>query len=85
MTLISRMALADKPKRSTVYLDPELHKALKLQAAETSTNVSELINDAVRNALREDRDDLAAFEERASEPTLSFEQMLKRLNLDGQV
>lgn len=79
------MALADKPKRSTVYLDPELHKALKLQAAETSTNVSELINDAVRNALREDRDDLAAFEERASEPTLSFEQMLKRLNLDGQV
>jgi hypothetical protein len=79
------MALADKPKRSTVYLDPELHKALKLQAAETETNVSELINDAVRDALREDRDDLAAFEERASEPTLSFEQMLKRLNLDGKV
>ena len=79
------MALADKPKRSTVYLDPELHKALKLQAAETATNVSELINDAVRDALREDRDDLAAFEERASEPTLSFEQMLKRLNLDGKV
>jgi len=40
------MALADKPKRCTVYLDPELHKALKLQAAETATNVSELINDA---------------------------------------
>ena len=79
------MAFAGKPKRSTVYLDPELHKALKLQAAETSTNVSELINDAVRDALREDRDDLAAFEERASEPTLSFEQMLKRLNLDGKV
>ena len=79
------MALADKPKRSTVYLDPELHKALKVQAAETSTNVSELINDAVRDALREDRDDLAAFEERASEPTISFEQMLKRLNLDGKV
>jgi hypothetical protein len=79
------MALADKPKRSTVYLEPELHKALKLQAVETSTNVSELINDAVRDALREDRDDLAAFEERASEPTISFEQLLKRLNLDGKV
>jgi len=79
------MPLADKPKRSTVYLDPELHKALKIQAAETSTNVSELINDAIRDALREDRDDLAAFEERASEPTISFEQMLKRLNLDGKV
>jgi hypothetical protein len=79
------MALADKPKRSTVYLEPELHKALKLQAVETSTNVSELINDAVRDALREDRDDLAAFEERGSEPTISFEQLLKRLNLDGKV
>ena len=37
------MALTDKPKRCTVYLDPELHKTLKLQAAETATNVSELI------------------------------------------
>jgi hypothetical protein len=79
------MALANKPKRSTVYLDPELHKALKVQAAETSTNVSELINDAIRDALREDRDDLAAFEERGAESTISFEQMLKRLNLDGKV
>ena len=79
------MAPTNKPKRSTVYIEPELHKALKMQAAETSTNVSELINDAVRDALREDRDDLAAFEERATESTISFEQMLKRLNLDGKV
>tara|TARA_R110000850_G_scaffold4202_7_gene19550 strand:+ start:4840 stop:5079 length:240 start_codon:yes stop_codon:yes gene_type:complete len=79
------MAVTDKPTRSTVYLDPELHRALKIQAAETSSNISELINRAVRDALREDREDLAAFDERASEPTLGFEEMLKRLDLDGDV
>lgn len=79
------MPTAEKSTRSTVYLDPELHRALKLQAAETSTNVSELINGAIREALRQDREDLAAFDERKTEPTLSFGQMLKRLNLDGQV
>jgi len=77
--------IADKPKRSTVYLDPELHRALKIQAAETSSNVSELINDAIRGALREDRDDLAAFDERTSEPTISFEKLLQRLDLDGKL
>ena len=79
------MATAEKPTRSTVYLDPELHRALKMQAAETSTNVSELINNAIREALRQDREDLAAFDERGGEPTLSFEEMIKRLDLDGQL
>ncbi|MEM9281132.1 MAG: CopG family transcriptional regulator [Verrucomicrobiota bacterium] len=79
------MAVTDKPTRSTVYLEPDLHRALKVQAAETSSNISELINRAVRDALREDREDLAAFDERASEPTQSFEQMLKRLDLDGDL
>jgi metal-responsive CopG/Arc/MetJ family transcriptional regulator len=79
------MAVSEKSTRSTVYLDPELHRALKVQAAETSTSISELINSAVRAALREDRDDLAEFEERASEPTLSFEEMIKRLNIDGDL
>jgi len=79
------MALAEKPTRSTVYLDPELHRALKVQAAETSSSISELINQAVRAALREDRDDLAAFDERSSEATITFEGMLKRLDLDGKL
>ncbi|MCB1227915.1 MAG: hypothetical protein KDK99_19010 [Verrucomicrobiales bacterium] len=72
-------------KRSTVYLNPDLLRTLKIQAAETSTTISELINRAVTDALREDRDDLAVFDERSSEPTLTFEQMLKKLDLDGKV
>ncbi len=79
------MKSTEKPKRSTVYLDPELHRALKVQAAETSSNISELINRAVRAALKEDRDDLAVFDERAGESTISFEAMVKRLDLDGKI
>ncbi len=70
-------------KRATVYLDPVLHKALRLQSVETSRSVSELINDAVRGELAEDADDLAMFEARKNEPALDFEDFVKELKLDG--
>ena len=57
--------MATAARRATVYLDPELHKALRLKAVETSRSVSELVNDAVRQALAEDAEDITAFEERA--------------------
>ena len=70
-------------KRATVYLDPVLHKALRLQSIETSRSVSELINDAVRDELSEDARDLALFNERGDEPTMEFEDFVKGLKLDG--
>ncbi len=70
-------------KRATVYLDPILHKALRLQSVETSRSVSELINDAVRDELAEDANDLAMFEARKNEPSLNFEDFVKELKLDG--
>ncbi|MCX6574924.1 MAG: CopG family transcriptional regulator [Candidatus Aminicenantes bacterium] len=72
-------------KRSTVYLDAELHRALKIKAAETEYSVSELVNEAVRNALAEDAIDLAAIEERKNEPRLAFEDVLKKLKKDGRI
>ena len=69
-------------KRATVYLEPTLHKALRLQSLETSRSVSELINDAVRDELAEDRNDLALFEARKNEPSLDFEDFVKGLKLD---
>jgi predicted HicB family RNase H-like nuclease len=72
-------------KRATVYLDPELHKALKLKAAETSRSVSDLVNDAIREALAEDAEDISAFEERVGEPLISYDQMVKRLKKDGRI
>ena len=70
---------------SYIYLDPELHKALRLKAVETSQSVSELINNAVREALAEDVEDMGAFEERAGEPLISYDDMIKRLRKDGRI
>lgn len=72
-------------KRSTIYLDPDLHKALRLKAVETSRSMSDLVNEAVRESLAEDAEDLAAFEERISEPLISYEEMVKRLKKDGRI
>jgi len=72
-------------KRATVYLKSDLHKALKLKAAETDRSVSDLVNDAVRLSLLEDAEDLAAFEARAKEPNLAFEAVLKDLRRRGRL
>lgn len=72
-------------KRATVYLKSDLHRALKLKAAETDRSVSDLVNDAVRLSLLEDAEDLAAFEERAKEPNLAFEAVLKDLRRRGRL
>jgi hypothetical protein len=77
--------MATQAKRATVYLEPDLHKALRLKAVETSTSVSELVNSAVREALAEDAEDLAAFEERGSEPLIGYEELIKRLKKDGRL
>lgn len=49
-------------KRATVYFEPSLHRALRLKAAEIDSSISRLVNEAVREALAEDDEDLAAFE-----------------------
>ncbi len=72
-------------KRATIYLDPILHKALKLKSVETSRSISELVNSAVREALVEDADDLAAFDERAGDALISYDEMIKRLRKDGRI
>jgi plasmid stability protein len=72
-------------KRATVYLDPDLHKALRLKAAETSRSISELVNKAVKEALAEDAEDLAAFEERGGEPLIGYDEMVKSLKRDGRI
>jgi hypothetical protein len=72
-------------KRATVYFDPIIHKALKLKSLETSKSISELVNQAVKEALAEDAEDIAVVEERANEPLVSFSEMVKRLKKDGRI
>ena len=77
--------MSESSKRATVYFEPELHRAVRLKAAHTHRSVSDIVNDAVRSALRDDQEDLAAFEERAAEPTISYEAMLKDLKTHGKL
>ena len=77
--------MSNLTKRSTIYFDPVLHRALRVKAAETSRSVSELINDAARDYLTEHAEDLAVFEERGTESLISYEDMLKRLRADGRI
>jgi plasmid stability protein len=77
--------MSDGTKRSIIYFERELHAALRLKAAHSHRSVSEIVNDAVRAALAEDREDLAAFERRAAEPTLSYEELLNDLKAHGKL
>ncbi len=77
--------MTPESKRATIYLDPDLHRALKMKAAITSRSVSDLVNDAVRDALAEDEEDLRAFEDRADEPLVAYEEMLGWLKRVGRL
>ena len=77
--------MATQQKRSTIYLEPELHRAVKLKSAHTNRSISDIVNESLRSALREDEEDLAAFEERASDPVISYEALLAKLKADGKI
>lgn len=71
--------------RATVYLEPALHRALRLKSAHSRKSVSEIVNDAVRQALREDEADLDAVRSRAKEKALSPKEFVAKLKADGML
>jgi hypothetical protein len=72
-------------RRATVYFNPTVHRALRLKAAETDQSISDLINEAVGLSLQEDAEDLAAFEERAGEPSIRFTDAVRDLRRCGKI
>jgi hypothetical protein len=73
------------PKRSTIYFDPQLHRAVRLKAAATDASISDIVNDAVRRSLSEDASDLHEFEKRRREPTLAFEDVVLNMRRSGKL
>ena len=55
------------------------------ESAHTHRSISAIVNDAVRLSLREDQEDLAAFEDRVAEPVMSYEALLKDLKAHGKL
>ncbi|MBX7143685.1 MAG: CopG family transcriptional regulator [Oligoflexia bacterium] len=76
---------SEATKRATVYIEDDLHRALKLKSLEVERTVSQLINDPIRGSLSEDAEDLAAFEERAKEKSIPFEEAVKKLKARGRI
>ena len=77
--------MSDLSKRSTVYFEPAIHRALRMKAVTSNISVSEIVNGAVRFALREDQEDLRAFTERSDESTIGYEELLKDLRAHGKL
>ena len=75
----------DTPKRATVYFEPDVHRALRLKAAASDRSISDMVNDAVKVTLAEDAVDLAAFSERKSEKSLSFDAFVQGLKRRGRI
>lgn len=77
--------MGSRPKRATVYFDSEIHRALRLKSAAADRSISDVVNDAVKLALAEDAEDLAAFEKRAHEPGLDFEKVVRAMRRRGKI
>ena len=77
--------MSETSKRSTVYFEADIHHALRIKAATTHQSVSQVVNEAVRVALREDQEDLSTFQQRVEEPTLSYEALLEDLKSHGKI
>lgn len=74
-----------KSKRVTVYFDPEIHRVLRLKSVETHRSMSDLVDEALREYLREDAEDLAALRARVNEPTIPYEVLLAQMKVAGEI
>ena len=72
-------------KRATVYFEEDVHQALRLRAVATDRTVSDMVNEAVKIALSNDADDLAAFSKRKIEKSLSFDTFVQGLKRRGSI
>ncbi len=69
--------------KTTIYLQAKVYRALKVKAAGTDRSISDLINAALVESLREDALDLESFNRRAMERSRPFEKVLEGLKRYG--
>lgn len=74
-------------RKATFYMDAEVHKALRIKAAEHDTSPSELLNELLAKDLREymeDLEDVADAKARRSErgKGLTLDQMKKKYKVN---
>ena len=74
-----------KLKRATIYFEPKLHRALKIKSVQVDKTMSEIVNEAIRQILAEDLEDLTDHHNRICEPNIEFQQVLKELKTGGHL
>ena len=72
-----------KCTKATIYLDENIHKALKIRAAMLSTSISNLANNAIKESIEEDAMDLKTIRDRKNEKETPLNIFLKELKQDG--
>lgn len=77
--------MSNLSKRSTIYFDPSIHQALKIKSVTTSQSVSELVDEAIRQVMAEDQEDLETYAKRIEEPDISYEELLNDLKQNGKI
>ena len=69
--------------RATIYFSADIFKAVRMKAAATHRSISEIVNEAVKNALAEDAIDFDAFTLLREEPVISFHSFVSGLRRRG--
>ena len=77
--------MSNEDTKTTIYLSPNVRRALKKRVIDTDQTMSEYVDRAVANAIAEDLEDIEAIEARRSDPTESLKAFLEALQKDGFV
>jgi predicted transcriptional regulator len=74
-------------KRVTLYLDEEIHKVLKLRAAQGGSSISDTVSFAVETFLVREDEEQSVLEtsrrQAARGETIAYEEAVARLRRDG--
>ena len=77
--------MASLSKRATVYFEPDIHKMLKIKAAESSTTISELIDRVVKNELKKPQNIFSDESNNITQSTVLSERLVDKLKKDGKI
>ena len=75
----------NKKKASTIYLQPEIHKALKLKSVIRECSISELAEEIIKISLKEDIEDIKTIKRRKKESSVSLDDFIKILKEDDKI
>jgi len=79
------MKTKNASRRTTVYIDADIHDALRLWSMESDLSISMLINKTLREALSEDAADLDNFLIQQEEKHVPYEEYICDLRRRGRI